>query len=518
MKKVLLVDDDTIVRITLRSMLDWNHYGYEIVMDANNGEQAFHWLQEHSADLLITDMKMPVMDGLELMQRLHDEHQLPVTVVLSSYDDFQMVREAFRLGAFDYLLKSDIKKENLEGLLAKLNADNSAAQISVSINPVSNQSGRLVDMVTGKSALADDFFEQEYYVVQFEIDDFGQQSIRFNTNLETELVEPMLEFAGQIPRVANRCVLGSLSPARYIMLYQIHDRGQSRENVVSTCNQLKNVWKNYMNLPVSAGISRKGQTAADFFDCLADAGIQLELHHLKGMETVCYPWEPRQLSAEQIKQVEARYDRLFQGLKTIDEWLVEEGRASLLQQLQGLSLQDGQEECLAVIFLIVRTIQKLYHNGWSIFQENVNYYEKIERLEDCRSLEIWMNNYIRWILDYQTHLFDHRQADLMIRAKRFIADNYSNPELTLGNVAGYVGLNEKYFRSRFTREAGSTFSNYLTEVRIRKAKELMDKTDFKIYEISQQVGYNNVEHFNRVFKKVSQLSPGAYKRQNRNEI
>lgn len=518
MKKVLLVDDDTIVRITLRSMLDWNHYGYEIVMDANNGEQAFHWLQEHSADLLITDMKMPVMDGLELMQRLHDGHRLPVTVVLSSYDDFQMVREAFRLGAFDYLLKSDIKKETLEGLLTKLNADNSAAQVSVSINPVYNRSGQLVDMVTGKSALADDFFKQEYYVVQFEIDDFGQQSIRFNTNLETELVEPVLEFAGQIPRVASRCILGSLSPARYIMLYQIHDIGQSRENVVSTCNQLKNVWKNYMNLPVSAGISRKGQTAADFFDCLADAGMQLELHHLKGMETVCYPWEPRQVSAERIKQAEVRYERLFQGLKTIDEMLVEEGRISLQQQLQGLSLLDGQEECLAVIFLIVRTIQKLYYNGWSIFQENVNYYEKIERLEDCRSLEIWMNNYIRWILDYQTHLFDHRQADLMIRAKRFIADNYSNPELTLGNVAGYVGLNEKYFSSRFTREAGTTFSNFLTEVRIRKAKELMDKTDFKIYEISQQVGYNNVEHFNRVFKKVSQLSPGAYKKQNRNEI
>jgi len=518
MKKVLLVDDDTIVRITLRSILDWNHYGYEMVMDASNGEQAFRWLQEHSADLLITDMKMPVMDGLELMQRLNDKHQLPVTVVLSSYDDFQMVREAFRLGAFDYLLKSDIKKETLEGLLAKLNTDSSAAQLSASVNPVRTQSDRLVDMVTGKSGLVEDFFQQEYYVVQFEIDDFGQQSVRFSANLDTELVEPVLEFARQIPRVANRCMIGSLSPARYVMLYQIHDAGQSRENVVSTCNQLKNVWKNYMNLPVSAGISKKGRTAADFFNCLADAGMQLELHHLKGMETVCYPWEPGQVSAQRIKQAKVRYERLFQGLKTIDEWLVEEGRTSLLQRLQGLSLQDSREECLAVIFLIVKTVQELYHNSWPIFQENVNYYEKIQRLEDCRSLEIWMSNYIRWILDDQTHLFDHRQADLMIRAKRFIADNYSNPELTLGNVAGYAGLNEKYFSSRFTREAGSTFSNYLTEVRIRKAKELMDKTDFKIYEVSQQVGYNNVEHFNRVFKKVTQLSPGAYKRKNHNEI
>ena len=115
-------------------------------------------------------------------------------------------------------------------------------------------------------------------------------------------------------------------------------------------------------------------------------------------------------------------------------------------------------------------------------------------------------------MDYAQNHQDRRQTDLMIRAKRFIMDNYANPELSLGSVAGYIGLNEKYFSSRFTKEEGTTFSNYLTEVRIRKARELMDKTDLKMYEISQQVGYNNVEHFTRVFKKVCRVSPGSYRK------
>lgn len=100
----------------------------------------------------------------------------------------------------------------------------------------------------------------------------------------------------------------------------------------------------------------------------------------------------------------------------------------------------------------------------------------------------------------------------MRKARRFILDNYSNPELTLGSVADYVGLNEKYFSTKFTREEGMTFSNFLTEVRIRKARELMEQTNLKVYEISRSVGYNSVEHFTRVFKKICKVSPGSYRK------
>ncbi len=75
-----------------------------------------------------------------------------------------------------------------------------------------------------------------------------------------------------------------------------------------------------------------------------------------------------------------------------------------------------------------------------------------------------------------------------------------------------MGLNEKYFSTKFTKEEGMTFTNYLTEVRIRKARELMDKTSLKVYEISQSVGYNSVEHFTRVFKRICKVSPGSYRK------
>ena len=93
-----------------------------------------------------------------------------------------------------------------------------------------------------------------------------------------------------------------------------------------------------------------------------------------------------------------------------------------------------------------------------------------------------------------------------------MADNYANPELTLKSVADFVGLNEKYFSSRFTKESGMTFSSCLTDIRMQQAKALMASTDFRMHEVSERVGYHNVEHFNRMFKRSFDVSPGDYRK------
>ena len=113
-----------------------------------------------------------------------------------------------------------------------------------------------------------------------------------------------------------------------------------------------------------------------------------------------------------------------------------------------------------------------------------------------------MNNYFRWVSDYLENCREDRQEDVILRARRFIADNYASPEMTLKSAADYVGLNEKYFSTKFTKETGMTFST----------KRLLESRDLWMYDISDRVGYHNVEHFNRMFKKAYGTSPGDYKR------
>jgi len=108
MIRTVIVDDDSLVHATLRSLVDWENFGYTIVEGFHNGAQALAYLQGCLADLLITDIKMPELSGLELIRRLGESGSLPVTGGLSGYDEFELVREALRLGAYDYLLKGTL--------------------------------------------------------------------------------------------------------------------------------------------------------------------------------------------------------------------------------------------------------------------------------------------------------------------------------------------------------------------------------------------------------------------------
>lgn len=544
MRQVLIVDDDTIVRITLHSLVDWEALGYQVVADAIHGEQALVRLREHPVDLVITDMKMPVMDGIGLltqMNRMVSNRELPVmpkVLVLSGYDDFNLVRESFRLGAGDYLLKADLNETMLETVLKRLNDEwqdsedkqgSEAGQNGAGSGARQNGAGSdgqqegthvpevekgqlLADMAMGKRDIRPEFFSGDYIVIQFEIEDFIRHSSRFDGDMRESLVKPVLEFAGQIPRVVSKCVLGSISPSRYVMLYQVGDRNTYQDTVLSTCRQLCSVWNNYMNLPVSCGVSSVGNGAEEFAQRFTEAGNQLALHCLKGKAQVCFPWEKGCVRYEDVVKTGEEYEKLLKGLLVGDELAVDEEKTRLF----AACYQEGPEKarlwCLHLICQLAWRLLENHDDIGALFADEVNYYKKLGRLDDVRSLEVWMNNYFRWVTDYMQHHHDRKQADMMIRAKRFIMDNYANPELTLGSVAGYIGLNEKYFSSRFTKEEGMTFSNYLTEVRIRKAKELMEQTDLKIYEISQSVGYNSVEHFTRVFKKLCHVSPGGYRK------
>jgi len=115
-------------------------------------------------------------------------------------------------------------------------------------------------------------------------------------------------------------------------------------------------------------------------------------------------------------------------------------------------------------------------------------------------------------MDYSASKLNIAKTDMIVKAKRFISDNYEDADLSLKKVAEHVGVNEKYFTNRFTKDTGETFTSYLTELRIQKARELLKTTNFKVYEIAEMVGYYNVEHFNRMFKKLNGISPAQYRK------
>ena len=495
MIRVLIVDDDSLIHVTLRSLLVWEKLGYTVVQDCSNGNQALSYLKNHTIDLLITDIKMPGLNGLELMQRLRQQGRMPVTIALSGYDEFELVREAFRLGAYDYLLKSDINRVGLERLLRslrqKLFRDVPAAGREL---PGESEPG----LPPG-----------DYMAAVFQIQDFAGAARRFGDHLREGLEKPMLELANQIHRLQGRAVFRADDPGQYEMYYAVRDRNRARDTIVSVVSQVQSVWRDFMNLEAGVGISDVVPQ-----EQLEDVRRRCEtlavLSALRGKGKVCTQWEHGALAQSYEAEAE-QCDPLIASLCGEDNDTAQREIGRWFSKLKQCTQQRGCEQALVMIARMGDRLRQYGQDFYEIFPEQIDYPAALREFETRQEREIWARSILRRVQSACAQGRQSRQLGTMERAKRFMQDNFNNPELSLRTVADYVGFNEKYFSTRFTKECGCTFITYLNDLRIRRAQELLIQTDMKMYEISEAVGYGSVEHFNHIFKKKMCIVPKEYR-------
>jgi len=215
---------------------------------------------------------------------------------------------------------------------------------------------------------------------------------------------------------------------------------------------------------------------------------------------------------EEIIDLSKQYENLAKAIYISDEKNMVQNRKELFDSFLKDDIEYNKKLIYAAILALERQFSLHEAQIGEVFGQEYNYIEKLERIETMRNLKLWVTNYFAYIMEYSSVKLNINETDVIIKAKRYIAGNYDNSDMKLYDVAEYVGLNEKYFTNRFTKESGETFSNYLTGLRLEKAKELLRTTDFKIYEIAKMVGYHSAEHFTRTFKKIVGFSPNQYRK------
>lgn len=495
MIRTLIVDDETLVRATLRTLVDWEALGYTIVQDCSDGGQALEYLKSNPVDVMFTDMKMPNVGGIELLHSLKESRAAPVSIALSGYDEFELVREAFRLGAYDYLLKSDLNAEILRTLLEQLR----------------QKYFQKTETQTQCRENLDTLFQAEqgqYAVVLFGIDDFSAQASRFGSNLHEKLEKPMLELARQIPRLAGRTELRAVSPERYLLRYRVQDAARFESTLPSVVRQLQAVWRDYMNLSVSAALSdlvNETQISAAAQECEA----LIRMAPLYGKGAVCTPRKDAAM-AKALQTMGKKCDLLLECVCTGNAAQAEIEKSGFLHYAAA-----QPEPIVAVGALLARLAEKLDEYGqsfWEICPEKEDLAAELRGLHTVAELSLWLRGFLRRVENACARRAARPGADSIQKAVAFLQDNYANPELCLKMVADYVALNEKYFSTRFTKECGSSFIAYLNDLRLFHAQEFLMQTNLKMYEISDRVGYNNVEHFNHIFKKKFGKTPSEYRK------
>lgn len=519
MYKILLVDDEPIVKIALRSIVQWEQHGYQICGTASNGEEALALVEKYEPQVVITDLKMPVMDGIRLIQRLKEQGFGGVILVLSNFEDFELVRSALVYGAADYLLKVSIDADILLDRLSKAMNKLQEQQLS-SASAAAESPEALADK---KSNLLREFLTQD---------------MRWE------------QFAASQPDVV---ILQE--EARYSLCYAAFGSSVSNASGAFSKTLIKSIVL---------------EALQEHRNSLWFTPDQYSLCILLGMEDV-----KEELQVKQFAGKLATRFQVYQSLKPVICYdydvagyeLLQKSYQSLLEALKlqfygELSIENRRSICPQHYMSFVHykeTAERVQRNGSALLTESMAILGEI--LSACKEQHIYPEITCRFFikvieyLEYQskdisllTHeylvdlkefmRFCNSSSELLSymeqalqaiylsgeladtnggqykneikKALRYIEENYQQ-KLTLTAIAEHVNFSTNYLCKSFKKEVGMNVISYINELRMKKAGEMLKQRGSMVKEASIQVGIEDQLYFSRLFKKYYNMSPSEYR-------
>lgn len=518
MYTVLIADDEAIVRMMLSSMIDWDEMDLKLAACVANGQEALSYLEQHPVNILITDIEMPVLDGIELIKQTKKLETPPEILVLSAYNDFDYVRQAFKLGIYDYCLKREIHEEmlkrhltNMKHLLSRL------GQHQTGKEGQTDRKVLLQKLLHAEVEAADADLPRRYYVACFSI--HGSQKImqNFGSDFDRDFHTSLLSLANQISQIASQGVIVPDTMMSLVMVYAAETKGDPDgsclDGLLRVCSRLLRAWKNYMNIDASAAISSLADGAGEFEIRLAEAARNLTMKYVMKSQDLFSTRDYRWFSPEDAWQREADYTQVIQALKINDAVLLESAKSRMLARMQKADAPCARRIALYLAYHIAASLIHQLEDTDYIYNDNL--LAKISQLPTSQEVCIWTVNFLSDMKRYVQFHYQFDFPDEISRAVNYISDHYYKADLTLYDVASEAGFSEKYFSTLFSKRMGMSFSAYLKNLRIHHAKIMLKETSLKLREISEAVGYNSVEYFVRVFSSQEGIGPSAYRKQSR---
>lgn len=517
MYRVLIVDDESIMRMMLSTMVDWEELGFELAGCMSNGREALEYMEHERVDILVTDIQMPVVDGLALIQHVNEKPDPPQILVLSAYNDFPYVRQAFKLGVYDYCLKRELGTETFTRHLEAMRQELIKAGRSTGTEHENGQSEkmRMTALLRGQAEPKKGLLPSRYCIVRFSIKGYWEIVQKFGKDLNRDFFPVLLNLAEQISQISSHAFLVPTGDVSLTMLYQLGE-GDDIQAVLRVCKRLLRAWKSYVNISAAAGISSIGNGPEDFENCLSEAEANLTMKYVMKSQNMFSPEDYGEFNREQALSCKDEYTGIIEALKQGENVNFEAEKSKILAAAANMGIVSGKKYALYLAYHIAMSLIHQIEDTDYVYENDLK--QQVEKLQTEQELRIWLVNYLNDMKRYMQLHYQFEFPDEMKAAVDYLNDNYYKPDLALGEVASHAGFSEKYFSTLFTRKMGSSFSSYLKKIRIHHAKLLLQGTQQKMKEISQSVGYNSVEYFVRVFSAETGMSPSAYRKEHRSGL
>ena len=538
MYRILLVDDEILVRDAIKENIDWKSIDCELVGDCENGKQAAEFVQEHPVDIVLTDILMPYMDGMELSHFLHDNYPDIVIVIFSGFGEFEYAKKAIQYGVSEYLLKPVTAME-LTGVIEKMKqkvdqqrrekskmdklAQNSEKyrkneQIirSKNMEALVNCTTDVNKTIQRLSEMGIDISAASYRVALFDIDLYsGMYKLDTEKRQESALMAFVLfNISDEIVTREEAGIAYQEGNNRVGILFQETWSRNFTSKTKEICREIQQKTKEVMGFDVSMGIGKWVKKPEELIQSHDMAEQTLQYRYLLGGNLLIDMEE--QHPVQEINLDESLED-LKEFMKTGQKEQVDQTLATIEEAIR----QALMEKSRACMYLqqVIRTMDNACDDVSSDMDRiREDRDELLRQVTDQKSFEDACKvvqkhtDRIFEILSEMNTSSSKRQARLAID---YIQKNYMDPDLSLNSICSYLNISTSYFSTIFKDETGETFTEVLIRTRMEKARELLEKTTMKNYEIAEKVGFSDPHYFGISFKKMTGCTPTEYAREKR---
>ncbi|MDC7286413.1 response regulator [Blautia schinkii] len=486
-KRVLIVEDDKFFRFAVKKMIDWDKYGFEIAGEAVHGEAALAFLSQNEAEVVITDMSMPIMNGIELTAALKEKYPHILVIALSAYDDFEFVKESLKLGAQDYILKQDIENQDVGEIIWKSwekHRQNLARDHKI-------KAGLRQILLKGK----DDERAQRYLRISL-MDQWGFYLCRIE-NLNEEWNAPKCREEVWIPD----SLVELHGQSEHLLLLPVQKDHSLKNQAQHRDRQLKEIQELLEGEEYLGGCSSQAESIDKLSQLRTEVHGCLEMSRfLKRKQILVWDLVKDQYEKRTKDYVADKADFGFVSER-------EQAKRALNDLTAKLRVEMPEECCIQRSYLnFIDAVARNLH----MEMDNQQYANLKEMLE--RSAALDQKHEI--CLTFVEKMFLNTMENVMHPGVRvaisYMKKNYEK-DLALIDIADSAALNESYFSGLFKKDTGRSITEYLNEIRIYRAKELISETNYKNYEIAEMVGIPNSSYFSTVFKKQTGMTIQEYR-------
>lgn len=522
---VLLVDDEMITIRMLQTLIDWEELGLHLTGFAQDGREAYEQIRKNRPDIVISDIKMPGMDGLTLLRQIMNTCPGTRVIMMSAYADFFYVKEAIKYGSCDYILKPVDEMELVQTLrktIDEIQGEKAYQEVVATSEKQLDQISIYYYMQTGqgqKKAMT--AFEnhqlrlEKYALFMLQEDSDSINEYNDANNLEISQEGYSLSALEQIlMELQMQHMVFTLEDAAWTMilddLYSIR-----REKIAETIRQR---WKEKTGSNISICFSSVGEEADQLPALFAEVKSLSKYRFYIGEESILgYGYNCSKEELNEVKNI-----GIMREMEQLIHHHDKERLLAILEEVFVLSPQHNFKEIgfvCEICYHILVLLRKQVSNQERAYQElYCMTYEQLAQLPSLKALKEKTQELIELAFQQLEKGGNEMYSKVVQDSIAYMEEHY-NQNISLEEICAKIAISKNYFCYLFKRETGMNLWNYLTMIRLRQGKLLLKQTDYKSYEIALQVGYDNPSYFSKLFKKHEGMTPNEYRKHvNKGEV